>query len=282
MKQIGKHITLWVVFLLCACLVLAAFVAMLPEGEEPAPTEETEDPEQTTETTYPPPTENVFTPLDFGYEGEYLTCLTAPCLRGIDVSAYQEEVDWEQVKESGVEFVIIRVGYRGSQKGVLFEDSCAQSHYQGARAAGLKVGGYFFSQAITPEEAVEEAEFAMEITKDWELDMPLAYDWEIIGPEERTKVVDARLLTDISKAFCRRVEDAGLETMVYFNPEQSDKQMYLEELTEFGFWLAMYTDHMDYEYKVDMWQYTCTGSVPGISGNTDINLFFLYDETDEA
>ena len=276
MKQTGKYISLWLVFIVTACLLLAAFVKLLPEREEPAPTEQPT--EESTEETFAPPTENLFTPMDFGYDGDYLTCLTAPSLRGIDVSAYQENVDWEQVKASGVEFVMIRVGFRGSQQGKLFEDSCAQSHYQGARAAGLKVGGYFFSQAITVEEAEEEAEYAMEITKGWEMDMPLAYDWEIIGPEERTNVVDARMLTDISKAFCRKVEEAGLETMVYFNPEQSDKQMFLEELTPFGFWLAMYTDHMDYQYKVDMWQYTNQGSVPGIQGNVDINLFFLYGE----
>lgn len=280
MTQIKKHIILWVAFILSACVLLGVFVALLPEAGEPTPTE----PEDTTtardttpETTLPPPTQNVFTPMDFGYEGEYLTCLTAPSIRGIDVSAYQENVDWEQVKASGVEFVMIRLGYRGYSKGTLAEDMCAQSHYQGAKAAGLKVGGYFFSQAITTQEAVEEAQYAMQIAKDWQLDMPLAYDWELAAPDARTNVVDARMLTDISKAFCETVEAAGFETMIYFNPDQSEKQMYLEELTDYGFWLAMYSDHMDYPYKVDMWQYTHTGSVPGIEGNADINLFFPYE-----
>ena len=278
MREFKKHISAWIGLILSVCLVVGVFVLLRPASEEPSLPPPTETTAATTEaTTLPPPTENVFTPLDFGYDGEYLTCLTAPSIRGIDVSAYQENIDWEQVKASGVEFVMIRVGFRGSQQGVLFEDQCAQNHYQGARAAGLKVGGYFFSQAISTAEAEEEAEYAMQITKDWVLDMPLAYDWEIIGPEERTKVVDARLLTDISKAFCEKIEAAGLETMVYFNPEQSNKQMHLEELTDYGFWLAMYTDHMDYQYKVDMWQYTCTGSIPGIEGNADINLFFIYE-----
>ena len=139
------------------------------------------------------------------------------------------------------------------------------------------MGGYFFSQSISPEEAAEEARYAMSIVEGWELDMPLVYDWEFIQEGYRTDVVDARLLTDCTKAFCDTVKAEGYKAMVYFNPTQSRKQMYLEELTDYGFWLAMYSDEMSYEYKVDMWQYTCTGSVPGIDGNVDINLFFPYE-----
>ena len=127
------------------------------------------------------------------------------------------------------------------------------------------------------EEAAEEARFAMDIVRDWELDMPLVYDWEYIDEECRSAVVDTRMLTDCTKAFCETVDAAGYDSMVYFNPDQSRKQMHLEELVDYGFWLAMYSDHMTYEYKVDMWQYTCTGSVPGIDGNVDINLFFPYE-----
>ena len=106
--------------------------------------------------------------------------------------------------------------------------------------------------------------------------MPLVYDGEFIKEGYRTDIVDARMLTDFTLAFCRTVEEAGYDAMVYFNPEQSRKKMYLQELTDYGFWLAIYTDQMDYPYKVDMWQYTCTGSVPGINGNVDINLYFPY------
>lgn len=230
----------------------------------------------TEQTTLPKPTENIFTPLDFAYDGDYLTCTTAPCIRGIDVSTHQKEIDWTQVKEAGFEFVMIRLGYRGSIEGLLFEDEWAQRNYQGAKAAGLKVGGYFFSQSVSVEEAKEEAEYALDIIDGWELDMPLVYDWEFIQEGYRTDIVDTRLLTDCTKAFCDTVKKAGYTPMVYFNPSQSRKQMHLEELTNYGFWLAMYSDQMTYEYKVDMWQYTCTGSVPGIKGNVDINLFFPY------
>ncbi len=229
-------------------------------------------------TTLPPPTENVFTPEDFAYEGDYLTCLTDESVLGIDVSRYQGNIDWQQVKDAGFEFVMIRLGYRGYGQGVLNEDPMAQENYRGAKEAGLKVGAYFFSQAVSVEEAEEEAEYAMELAKDWELDMPLVYDWECLAEDYRTAQVDARLLTDCTKAFCDAVQAQGHTPMVYFNPNQSRKQMYLAELTGYDFWLAMYSDQMDYPYKVDMWQYTNKGSVPGISGNVDINLYFPYED----
>lgn len=268
--------------LLCICAAigfvaaLALFVAMLlpPKATPQAPTTQA-----TTEaTTLPPPTENVFTPLDFGYEGDYLTCLTAESILGIDVSNYQGDIDWQQVKDAGVEFVIIRAAFRGYGNGLLYEDLSAQRNYQGAKAAGLKVGAYIFSQAISVEEAREEAQYIMDITKNWELDMPLVYDWECLADDYRTAGVDARQLTDYTIAFCDAVEAAGFDSMIYFNPDQSHKQMYLAELTGYGFWLAMYTDQMEYPYKVDMWQYTNQGTVPGIAGNVDINLYFPYNQ----
>lgn len=224
------------------------------------------------------PEENVFTPLDFGYEGDYLTCLSAPSIRGIDVSTHQKKINFKKVKEAGFEFVMIRLGYRGSIQGVLFEDEWAQKNYKAAKAAGLKVGGYFFSQSISPEEAKEEAEYCMQIIQDWDVQMPIVYDWEFIQEGYRTDVVTARKLTDCTIAFCDTIEEAGYDSMVYFNPNQSRKKMHLEELTDYGFWLAMYSDEMTYEYKVDMWQYTNKGKVPGVKGNVDINLYFPYEE----
>lgn len=273
-----KKIVLSIGIVLGLAAVLALFVLMLlPRTEAPAETEPTQTTEEST--TLPPPTENVFTPMDFGYEGDYLTCLTDESVLGIDVSRYQGEIDWQQVKAAGIRFVMIRLGFRGyGTEGNLNEDLLAQENYRGAKEAGLKVGGYFFSQAISVEEAIEEARYAMEIASGWELEMPLVYDWECLADDYRTVGVDARMLTDCTKAFCDTVEAAGYDSMIYFNPDQSRKQMHLEELVNYGFWLAMYSDQMDYPYKVDMWQYTNEGSVPGISGSVDINLFFPYDE----
>lgn len=224
-----------------------------------------------------PPPENVFTPMDFGYVDGYLTCLTQESILGVDVSSHQQEVDWQQVKDAGFEFAMLRAGFRGyASGGIMKEDSFAQTNYENAKAAGLKIGAYFFSQAITIEEAVEEAQFLLQIVKDWELDMPLVFDWECLKEDYRTVGINARQLTDMAKAFCDTIQGAGHRVMVYFNPSQSRKNMYLSELTDYGFWLAMYSDNMNYAYKVDMWQYTRTGSVPGISGKADINLYFPY------
>ena len=206
MLKTKKQLWLWIGLGVLAVLLVAAVCLAAALGrDDPEPTE----PSATEGTTLPPPSENVFTPMDFGYKDGYLTCLSAESVLGIDVSTHQKEIDWAQVKAAGVEFVMIRIGYRGSEQGLLFEDEWAQRNYEGAKAAGLKVGGYFFSQSISPEEAVEEAGFAMDIISGWELDMPLVYDWEYISAESRTGNVDARLLTDCTKAFCDTVRAAG-------------------------------------------------------------------------
>ena len=194
---------------------------------------------------------------------------------GVDVSAHQEEIDWEAVAASGVEFAMIRVGYRGYETGLLQADTYAQINYQGAKAAGLKVGAYMFSQAVSRTEAMEEARFAIEQVRTWDLDLPLVYDWERVKSGTRTDGVDARTVTDCAKGFCALVEATGRDTMVYFNPHHGKKYLYLHELEKYPFWLAYYTDKMDYPYKFEMWQYTESGYVPGIEGGADINLMIL-------
>ena len=215
---------------------------------------------------------------DFAMEGEYLTCLTTPSVLGIDVSYWQGgTIDWQQVKAAGVEFAMIRAGWRGSEQGVLAEDDYAQINYAGATAAGIKVGAYFFSQAVSVTEAVEEANFLLDIIKDWRLEMPVVYDWEFVSADSRTGKVSARTLTDCTKAFCNTVALAGYEPMVYFNKDQSFERLYLNELTQYGFWLAQYDTVLNYPYKIDMWQYTETGAVPGIPGDVDINVYFQWE-----
>lgn len=254
-------------------LLMVALLERLPGPAAPA--EPTQSVPETT--TLPPPTENVFTPMDFGYEGDYLTCLTDESWLGVDVSSFQKDVDWQQVREAGFEFAMLRVGFRGyGQTGNLNPDKYARINYENATAAGLKVGVYFFSQAITTQEALEEAEYVLQLIEGWDLQMPVVYDWECLADDYRTVVVDSRTLTDCVKTFCDRIGQAGYTPMVYFNPSQSRTHMYLEEMVDYKFWLAMYSDLMTYEYKVDMWQYTNKGSVPGIQGNADINLWFPY------
>lgn len=247
------------------------------EATVPEPTQ----PEETVETIPGPPEldlpENPYGEEDFEYKGRYLTCTAGESVLGIDVSVWQGDINWLLAKAGGVEFAMIRLARRGGDEGILEEDSYVHTNYEGAKDAGVQVGGYFFSQAITPEEAVEEAEFVLELIKDWKFEMPIVFDWEQAGGS-RTVHMDPRTLTDCAKAFCRTIEDAGYDAMVYFNVKQAYYEIYLEELTEYGFWLAMYDSPMDFPYQVDMWQYTSSGSVPGINGNVDLNLYFPYGE----
>lgn len=227
----------------------------------------------------PPLKENPYSPADFRLENGFLTCTAGKSLLGIDVSEYQKDIDWETVKAAGVEYVFIRVGWRGTESGSLNEDKRAQEYYAGAKAAGLQIGAYFFSQAISMAEAAEEAAFALQVVADWEMDLPMVYDWEYAGEEARTADMDRRTLTNCTRVFCRRVEDGGLEPMVYFNGSQAQHLLYLEELTEFPFWLAQYREGMDFPYRVDYWQYTGEGTVPGIGVPVDINLRLIYEES---
>lgn len=200
---------------------------------------------------------------------------TAPPVLGIDVSEHQELIDWQQVKDAGIEFVMIRVGWRGYTQGELFADTLAQTHYAGAKAAGLKVGAYIFSQATTPDEGIEEANYLLEQTKDWEIDMYLALNWEHVGEENRTAPVDARSLTDITKAFCQTLTKANQRPMVYFDAYLASTRLIIDELTEYPFWLAQYAEEIAFTHPVKMWQYTCTGRVGGIDEDVDINRYYI-------
>ena len=268
--------------LTCLCVLIFIIVALgkprqKPEPTGPSTTTQT-TPTETTEATLPPPEANPIGLGDFAMVDGYLTCLSTPSVLGIDVSEWQDEIDWQQVKTAGVEFAMIRVGWRGSEQGVLVEDICAQANYAGATAAGIKVGAYFFSQAISVEEATEEANYMLNLIKDWNVEMPVVFDWEYIDETSRTAKVDPRTLTDCTKAFCDTVAKAGYQPMVYFNMNHSYDKIYIRELTDYPFWLARYDTVLNYPYKIDMWQYTETGSVPGISTNVDINLYFPWKE----
>lgn len=277
-----KKLVFWEI-LAVALLALVA-VAMLLVGKpgQKAPdttaSQQTETSENVTENSLPLPDANPIGTQDIAQDGAYLTCLTAPSVVGIDVSEWQGNIDWAQVKAAGIDFVMIRTGWRGTETGKVAADELAQKNYEGASAAGLKVGAYFFSQAMNVQEAEEEAAYVLEIIKDWKLDMPVVFDWEYAGEDSRAGATDARALTDCAKAFCDRIVAANHQPMIYFNSNQSHNHLFLSELTDYGFWLAQYNDALDYPYKVDMWQYTNTGSVPGIGGNVDINLYFPWEE----
>ena len=269
--------------LLCLTLALLALSApyldarddpaLLVQPEEPNPIE-TEPPEET-EPTLPPPPPNPYGHLDFQYDGRFLKLIDGESIAGIDVSRWQYDIDWEAVADAGAEFAMIRVGYRGSETGKITADKYAQTNLEGATAAGLDIGVYFFSQALTREEAEEEAYYVLGIIKDHNITMPVVFDWERVRSEDsRSQDMDRRTLTDCAKTFLETIELAGYNAMVYFNPNQSRNLYYLSELKDYDFWLASYTDRMDFPYKVDMWQYTEKGRIPGIETDCDFNVYF--------
>ena len=288
------EITLIVLAVLAAVFLCVMLVMAIPYMQQPEEVDEdplslnirqTEDtypiPSETEPTgpTLPPPEANPYDRNDFQYnENNYLTCLAGKSVVGIDVSYHQGDIDWELVRESGVEFVMMRVGYRGyGESGKLVEDTNFQTNIRGALDAGLKVGVYFFSQALNLEEVEEEVDFLLERIEGYEIAMPVVYDWEYVSDEARTANMDARTLTDCSKHFCELILEAGYEPMIYFNRNQAAYLLYLEELTDYPFWLAAYTDRMGFPYQVDMWQYTDNGRVPGIEGAVDVDILFVYD-----
>ena len=200
-----------------------------------------------------------------GYEG----------IAGIDVSSYQKDIDWNAVKHAGIEFAMIRIGYRGWSTGELDLDDCFYEHIEGAIDAGLDVGVYFFSQALNQEEAVEEAEFTLETIKGYNITCPVVFDWEEVDAvDARTNEMNMLLLTSCAQAFCQTVENAGYDAAVYFNQTYGYSQLNLESLKEFDFWLAEYADSPTFVYDFLMWQYTNEGLVPGIEGNVDLNIMF--------
>jgi GH25 family lysozyme M1 (1,4-beta-N-acetylmuramidase) len=221
--------------------------------------------------------ENPLSPEDFVSAEGYVTCTAVPTRRGVDVSQYQQQVDWQQVYEAGFDFAFIRIGYRGNTTGDLYADDLAQQHLAGARAAGLDVGVYFYSQAVSPEEAAQESQWCLAFLEGMELELPVVYDWEWVGSEARTAQMNRDTLTACAKAFCSAIEAGGHRSMVYFNSHVSRDLLDLKELTEYPFWFAQYREAMDFPHRVDFWQYTETGSVPGIRGKVDINLMFCYE-----
>lgn len=229
-----------------------------------------------TEPTEPKPTitPNRYTAEDLIFEDGFMKLVDGETVTGVDVSYYQKDIDWQQVKEAGISFAIVRLGYRGYESGNLNIDEKVYQNLNGAREAGLLVGAYFYSQAISVEEAVEEAQFALQILDGFQLDLPLVFDWEFVTGEARTDGMDGQTLTQCAIAFCDTVLDAGYGAMVYYNPHMAYNYFDLFALQDKGYpiWLAHYTDTMTFPYRIDIWQYSYTGQVPGIPGNVDLNI----------
>ena len=193
---------------------------------------------------------------------------------GIDVSKWNGSVDWNAVKNSGVSYVIIRCGYRGSSTGALIEDPKFVSNIKGAKAAGLKVGVYFFSQAVNEVEAVEEASMALNLVSGYGLEYPIFLDVE--ASNGRGDAIDAATRTAVCKAFCATIQNSGYRAGVYANTTWFTTKINAGSLTGYKIWLAQYASAPTYTAtKYDMWQYTSKGNVSGISGSVDMNISYL-------
>ncbi len=193
---------------------------------------------------------------------------------GIDVSRYNKEIDWDKVADDGIEFAIIRCGYRGASSGSLVRDSLFKDNCLGAIKAGIPIGVYFFSQAVNETEAIEEASMVIEECKLYRLDLPIFIDSESAGGKGRADSLNKEDRTAITKAFCETVANSGYEAGVYASRNWWEKKLDAEKLTPYHAWLAEYTEEPLYDGYYDYWQYTSKGTVDGIETRVDLNVSY--------
>ena len=194
---------------------------------------------------------------------------------GIDVSDYQKYILWDKVKSDGIDFAMIRVGFRGyGSSGSMNTDLYFETNLKNAALNGIDIGVYFYSQAITVEEAIEEADYVINLLQKYniEIQYPVAIDTERtpVGTG-RADSISKSLRTDICKAFCDRIEQAGYKAMIYSNKDWLLNNLELDRLSDYDIWLAHYTDETDYPYAYTIWQYTSSGAVNGIATAVDMN-----------
>lgn len=199
---------------------------------------------------------------------------------GVDISKAEGYVDFNKVKKAGIDFVMLRVGARGYSSGQLVLDEYFSDNIKRATDAELEVGVYFFSQAVTEAEAVEEANLVLEQIKDYTVKYPIAIDMEYIEHDtSRIEGVSRADKTTIIKAFLNTIQAAGYEPMIYGDKEWLIREIDLSRLTDCDVWLSQQEDIPDYPYQFSMWQYDRQASVDGISGNASLNISFIdYSE----
>ena len=196
--------------------------------------------------------------------------------KGIDVSTFQGDIDWQKVKNSNIEFAIIRLGFRGYESGKIVLDNQFENNIVGSLEAGLDTGVYFFTEALTEQEAIEEADFVIENIKGYQINMPVVIDVEESANTQKTRTRD---LTQEQRtknviAFCERIKEAGYDVMIYGNLKSFMIMMNIEELENYDKWFAYYRYPFHFPYKIKMWQYTAYEKIDGINGKTDVNLMF--------
>lgn len=195
---------------------------------------------------------------------------------GIDVSYHNGEVDWQAVKDAGMKFVMIRVGYRGYSEGQINLDERFEQYIQGAENAGLDVGVYFFSQAINEEEAREEAAFTVNTIDKYEITMPVAYDFETVEwADARGNHISVQQRTKNAVVFAENVKEAGYTPMIYASSDTYDALYDYRYLTTYATWIAQYNEDNTYPYSFSMWQYSKEGIENTALGGMDLNIAFI-------
>lgn len=198
---------------------------------------------------------------------------------GIDVAAHQDVIDWQKVKEAGVEFAYIRVGYRSAINGALMQDIKFYRNYKGALENGIKIGIYWYSQPINEREAKQEADYVLSIIENMKIDLPIAYDFE------ETTFADGRLSrmngmskedrTKMAKTFCDEIKKHNYDAMIYSNLYWADAYYDWDVLSDYPIWFAQFAKYPRFEKPFAMWQYTENGRIDGIDHSVDFNLLFI-------
>lgn len=208
-------------------------------------------------------------------EYQYVQDGTVISHKGIDVSRHQGAIDWNLVAQDGVEFAFIRVGYRGYGSGKMVEDEYFEDNIKGAIQAGIKVGVYFYSQAVSREEVLEEAAFVLEKIAPYKIECPVVFDVERVADASgRMNGISIEDRTAFTALFCQTIENAGYRPMIYHNTEMGVMMLGLEALEAYDKWFAAYSDVFYYPYEHRIWQYSQTGRVQGIQGDVDLNISF--------
>lgn len=215
--------------------------------------------------------------VHYSREKDYVVGGVSRVLKGIDVSVFQGNINWNAVKADGVDFAFIRLGYRGYTNGAIKLDTNFHQNIQGAQAAGVRVGVYFYSQAVSRSEAIEEANFCLDELSGYSLDLPVVFDLEGgANSSYRTYGMSTSTAVKMVSAFCDTIESGGYKSMYYsYAKFLAEHEGMVAQLEDYDLWMAMYYRVPFFPYNFKIWQYSSTGSVSGISGGVDMNMMFL-------
>lgn len=194
-------------------------------------------------------------------------------MTGVDVSSHNESIDWSAVKKEGIDFAMLRVGYRGAQEGILHEDELFDKNAKEATQNYLNIGVYFFSSAISAKEIDEEVQFVLSKISPYTMNMPVVFDMEEFDQGGRIDDLSTKQRTNLALRFCQKIKEAGYTPMIYGNMTWLYENYNFEKISKYPIWLASYSKKCPMKDQFDMWQYSNTGKVNGIEGDVDIDLY---------